>query len=167
MKAPSFRRLMSRHPQLRPGGLNTVPLRFCQALGAVVLPAVLGAQDYSVVFEGRPVEKVEVAFGGTLPVRLSADEGFRYAVRIVERGGRYFWASREMRELVRRETAGYVTFVAPDGSGYVRILSPMLEALRAQLPEAERRREATYTEHLTIQLGSITYFGNRSAPASR
>ena len=66
-------------------------------------PELLLAQDYTVVFEGRPIRKVESSFGATAGTTLTADDAFKYAVRIVERQGKYYWASRDMRELARHE----------------------------------------------------------------
>lgn len=118
-------------------------------------------QDYHVVFEGRPIRKVESSFSATVPSTLSSEDAFKYAVRIVERNRRYYWASRDMRELQRFEAGSYITFVAVDGSGYVRIGSPMLLDLRDRLPADQRRAEIGYVEHLLIRFGSITYYGNR------
>jgi hypothetical protein len=127
----------------------------------VVVPVALSAQDYRVVFEGRPVRKVESSFEAVLPSTLSADDAFKYSVRIIERNGKYYWASRDMRELLRHEAGAYITFFAVDGSGYVRIGVPVLLDLRDQLPDEQRRKEIGYVEHLLTQFVSITYYGNR------
>lgn len=127
----------------------------------LVVPGTGWAQDYVVVFEGRPLRKVESSFERTVPSTLSSDDAFKYAVRIVERQGKYFWASREMRELIRHEAGAYITFFAVDGSGYIRIGIPMMLDLRDQLPAEQRRKEVGYTEHLLIQFASVTYYGNR------
>jgi hypothetical protein len=70
-------------------------------------PTVLLAQDYTVVFEGRPIRKVESSFESTIGSALTADNAFKYAVRIVERQGKYYWASRDMRELARHESGAF------------------------------------------------------------
>ena len=125
--------------------------------------ASLPAQDYTVVFEGRPIRKVESSLDGTIESTLAPDDAFKYSVRIVERQGKYFWASRDMRELRRHEsaTSAYITFMAVDGTGYIRTHIPMMLDLRDQLPEQQRLKEIGYTEHLLIQFASITYYGNR------
>lgn len=127
----------------------------------LVAPEAGWAQDYTVVFEGRPLRKVESSFERTVPSTLSSEDAFNYAVRIVERQGKYYWASRELRELIRHEAGAYITFFAVDGSGYIRIGIPMMLDLRDQLPTEQRRKETGYTEHLLIQFASITYYGNR------
>lgn len=128
---------------------------------ALMLTRTASAQDYSVTFEGRPLRKVEVSFTDVLPAALTPDEAFKFSVRILERRGRYYWASRDMREMTRHESGAYVTFTAIDGSGYVRVGVPMMLDLRDRLPDEQRRKEIGYTEHLLTQFASITYFGNR------
>lgn len=124
-------------------------------------PAVVFAQDYTVVFEGRPLRKVESSFGGTLEGAVTADDAFKYSVRIVERQGKFYWASRDMLELIRRESGAYITFFAANGSGYIRINIPEMLDLRDLLPDDQRRKEIGYVEHLLIQFASVTYYGNR------
>ena len=124
-------------------------------------PLRLAAQDYTVVFEGRPIRKVEVTHTAELATSLSADAAFKYAVRIVQRNGRLFWATRDMLELQRVEAGGYITYFAVNGSGYVRTFIPLMLDMRDALPAAQRRSEIGYTEHLLTQFASITYFGNR------
>lgn len=129
------------------------------ALPVLVTP--LAAQAARVVFEGFPLRKVESSFLETTARALNDDEAFEYHVRIVERNGRYYWASREMRELIRSESGAYITYHAGDGSGYIRVGTPFLLDLRDRLPQEQREREIGYVEHLLIQYGSVTYYGNR------
>jgi hypothetical protein len=75
----------------------------------LVLPAVLALIPASraqerVVFEGLPIKKVESSFAATGARDLTPEEAFQYQVRIVERNGRFYWASRGMKELVRSES---------------------------------------------------------------
>ena len=118
-------------------------------------------QDSQVVFEGRPLRKVESAFERTTESSLTSDDAFKYSVRILERGGKYYWASREMRELLRHEAGAYITFISPDGAGYIRVGNGLLLNLRDQLPAEQRAKEIGYVEHLLTQFASITYYGNR------
>lgn len=142
------------------------PARLLRMAAACMLAwSSAGAQDARTIFEGRPVRKLQSSVDEVLgPQALSADDAFKYQVRIVERQGKYYWASREMKQMARLESGAYITFVAFDGSGYVRIGSPELLGLLDQLPPEERRKEIAYTEHLLIQFASITYFGNQIRP---
>ena len=94
--------------------------RFAAVLGilCVASSTSVAAQDYRVVFEGRPVVRVQLAFGeDAQTTALNPDEAFKYAVRIVERVGKYYWASRDMRELIRVEAGSYVTYTDRNGAG--------------------------------------------------
>ena len=115
-----------------------------------ILPTRLRAQDYTVVFEGRPLRKAESSFEETVTANLTAEESFEYSVRIVQRQGKYYWASRDMRELTRHEGGAYITFIAVDGAGYVRIGIPMMLATNAiNCPKINaRRRSGTWSTYL-------------------
>jgi len=132
------------------------------AVFAFYFPKSLHAQDARAIFEGRPLEKVESSFETTTSRTLNADESFVNLVRIVERQGKYYWASRGMIELIRSESGAYITFHAVNGSGYIRVGTLMLLDLRDRLPEEQRRREIGYVEHLLLQFQSVTYYGNRA-----
>lgn len=123
--------------------------------------SVAGAQE-SVAFEGRPVWKVETSAGGTFRDEMRADASFEYQVRVLERNGRYYWASREMKELVRSESGVYVTYHAVDGSGYVRVLRPAFSRPKASTAPAGEEFEPEYMEHLILGFATITYFGTQS-----
>jgi hypothetical protein len=126
----------------------------------IVLPCSASAQE-TVAFEGLPLTKVELSFLDTRVDTLDAEQSFQYQVRIVARNGKYYWASRGMKELIRSESGVYITYHAVDGSGYVRTGTPGLLNLRDRLPEARRQQEIGYVEHLLIQFASVTYYGNR------
>lgn len=130
-------------------------------MAAIALPVAAPAQDYTVVFEGRPLRKLEASFEGALPSTLNSDDAFKYSVRIVQRQNKYYWASRDMRELARHEAGAYITFSAIDGTGYIRIGVPMMLDPRDELPDEQRKREIGYVEHLLTQFSSITYYGTR------
>ena len=107
-------------------------LIFLATLPVLLLSAP--AQEVSVVFEGMPLKKVESSFQATQMSDLNAEKSFEYQVRIVQRGGRYYWASREMKELIRSEGPAYVAYFAKGGAGYVRTLTPAMLDMRDRLP---------------------------------
>ena len=119
------------------------------------------AAQERVAFEGRPIKKVQVSFDSVLESYLTGDEGLAFSVRIVEQNGRFYWASREMKEMQRDESGAYITYHALDGSGYVRVAGPMLSDLLPLLPPDMRRGDVEYMEHLITQFASITYYGKR------
>ena len=131
------------------------------AVGLLVLPQSTAADYFATELEGLPLKKVESSFAATFETLLDKEQTIEYQVRIFERSGTYYWASRNMKELYRSESGSYITFHAVDGSGYVRVGTPLMLDLRERLPEEQRRREIGYVEHLVTQFASITYYGNR------
>ena len=121
------------------------------------LPSVALGQGYAVVFEGRPLRAVESSFELSTSRELSEDESFEYSVRIVERGGKYYWASRDMKELLRSESGVYITYHALDGSGYVRVGSPRFLGLGAYGASRVRcRPNPKGTGGVTLLIGCLS-----------
>jgi hypothetical protein len=122
------------------------------------LAAVLfqqGPADLTVVLQGRPTTKIESAEDLTVRTELPAAERGGLAVRIVRKGGRYYWASRENQELVRRVSGAFHYYVDPAGGGYVRVFdtSTLAESLRPDGPRFQ------YMEHVPLFKGTVTFFG--------
>jgi hypothetical protein len=147
--------------QLDPVEGGSLRMRLIIFLGAAVVLLPAHAHRTDVAFEETPLKKVESSFLSTVARDLSDDEAFEYQVRILERQGKYYWASRGMKQLYRSESGVYITYHAVDGTGYVRVGSPMLLDLREKLPEETKRQEIGYVEHLLTQFASVTYYGNR------
>lgn len=59
--------------------------------------------------------------------------------------------------MLRKESGAFITFVAVDGSGYVRIISPEMKDAASLMAETELKFD--YAEHLLIGLRSVTYYG--------
>jgi hypothetical protein len=78
---------------------------------------------------------------------------------ISEIDGRFYWASRDNKELTRHRGGSFVTYAAVDGSGYVRIIEPSFKAAASQMSLTESKFD--YVEHLLLGLRSVTYHGNR------
>lgn len=55
------------------------------------------------------------------------------------------------------EIGAFITFLAADGSGYVRIIKPALKGAASQMSPTEKTFD--YVEHLLMGLRSITYYG--------
>jgi len=111
--------------------------------------------DATVVVEGWPVARVESSEDATRHGALSEAEREKLQVVIVRKGSRYFWASREHRELERRVSGPFHYFVDRAEGGYVRIFdrSTLRESMR---PEGARLE---YTEHVPLWRGTVTLFG--------
>ena len=105
-----------------------------------------------IIFIGVPLSKTELSGDNVARTTLNALAQQEFQVVIVEDGGRYFWKTREMKELERQESGIYVTYQAVDGSGYVRIGS--LTAI-----DSNTTQDISYIEHLKLGLSTITYQG--------
>ena len=123
----------------------------------VVLIALCSLSGFAdeTVFSGTPAIRVTVlAADDPLREELGADKGVEFAVQIVESGGRYYWATRQMKEMRAHESVGYVTYVAEDGSGYVRVSRGFGKGISDGPYD--------YLEHLNIGLNTISYLGYNS-----
>jgi len=118
----------------------------------LTLAPPVGAQ---LVLDASPTIKVESGEARTTRFVLSKKEQMEYRVTLVRREGRYYWASRENRELVHSAAGAFHYFIAPGGAGYVKVLDTRLlpESMRSSGPRFQ------YMEHLSIMLGTITYWG--------
>lgn len=111
--------------------------------------------DTSVVLEGRPTIKVESAEDLTTRSEVAEAEREKLKVVIVKKGGRYYWASRDNRELTRRVSGAFHYFVDAAEGGYVRVFdtSTLAESLRPEGPRFQ------YIEHIPLFRGTVTYWG--------
>ena len=117
-------------------------------------------------FEGFPNVRLLISNNGKFYVSsevMESDDSTEHGVRIVERGGRYYWASREMTEMSKTVSGAFTTYVALNGSGYVRTGFDALEALASAVTNEDRPR-VVYTEHLLNGFLSITYVGLSESP---
>jgi hypothetical protein len=123
---------------------------------ALWLPADANAQA-TTVFRGVP--SLKVAEGGTerTPERLSPERSAGFIAVISKVGDKYLWASRENIEVVRIELGAFITYVAVNGSGYVRTVAPGMKEAVSMMGRTET--EFDYVEHLLIGLRSVTYYG--------
>jgi hypothetical protein len=109
------------------------------------------------VFKGQPTVKISEGGVSRLPQQLSYDQAINLECVISAIDGRYYWASRENKELIRTEGGAFVTFVARNGSGYVRIIKPDLKVTVSLMSDTEATFD--YVEHLLIGLRSVIYYG--------
>ena len=115
-------------------------------LAAAAVP-VLQAQDDS--FTGAPLVRVDADGNEVKRTELSEAAGEKYACRIVRKGRRYVWASRDNRELTRSVAGDWTYYVSPEGSGYVKVLTGVTG------------RPFDYVEHVTGEFKTVTYWGKR------
>lgn len=127
---------------------------------AALLTVTEAMGQATTVFKGRPIYGVE-EFGYTRKAgEIDSAKASMAEVVISQIGEKYYWASRENRELTKisggNPPGSLVTYLAIDGSGYVRVAGPVYtQAMKTKIPDYN----LDYTEHMTIGLGSFTYFG--------
>jgi hypothetical protein len=114
---------------------------------ALATPLVHG-QDTG--FAGTPLVRVDSDEKETKRTELSDTAGEKYQCRIVRKGRKYLWASRNNRELTRSDAGDWTYYVSPEGSGYVKVFHGA-----AEMP-------FDYMEHVTGELKTVTYWGKRT-----
>jgi hypothetical protein len=134
-------------------------MKRCLFLAAAMLVGVTTntvAQSKS-IFAGIPT--IKISEGGTErnPEALTRLQAANVHCVISQIGDDYYWASRENKPLVLIEGVAFITFIAADGSGYIRVTMPNRKKAAAVTGGTEA--EFDYVEHLLIGLRSVTYYG--------
>ncbi len=129
-------------------------------LGLVVLllcTSTVFAKE-EVVFTGIPSMKISEGGSFRTPAKISGAKSIENKCTITMLDDKYYWATRENVELVALSGGGaFITFLAMNGSGYVRIIKPGMKEIAALMDVTEE--EYDYVEHLLIGLKSVTYYG--------
>jgi hypothetical protein len=133
-------------------------IRIIFVLIVSIVPATAFAQS-STVFRGLPVAKVSEAGDTRVPEVLTRDKAVNFKCVISKIGDSYYWASRENARLLISESGAFITYVAENGSGYVRVVNPNLKEAASMMSETEAKYD--YVEHLLIGLRSVSYYGVR------
>ena len=106
-----------------------------------------------IVFAGTPLTRVESDIENTERSVLDSHQIEEYRVLITKRDGRYFWWSRERKELMYFKSGIAHWFVSPT-SGYIKIIDPSLRS-SSDIPN-----QYYYVEHLTLLTTTLTYWGS-------
>ena len=118
-----------------------------------------GAQTPTTVFKGRPSLKISEGGIERTPEQVPRDRAINLECVISQIGTSYYWASRENVPMARVDSGAFLTYVAANGAGYVRVAKPEAKAAAALMSGTEERFD--YVEHTLIGLRSITYYGVR------
>lgn len=121
-------------------------------------PLAAGAEQAPVaktVFRGRPVQRVSEQGTTRIVTPLLGDQAAASQCVVSQIGSDFYWASRENALLQLVETVEAFTFLAVDGSGYIKILKGLNKADLTGRPE----RPLEYVEHVSKGLGSDSFFG--------
>jgi hypothetical protein len=131
--------------------MTSHPLRNIFISLLLIAVSSLARADERLVFSGTPTVKAESASHASNRVELTTQEQTEYRVLITARGWKYYWTSRENKELIHFRSGAFDWFVAP-GSGYIKVVDRTYV-----LQEAGPRY--LYMEHMTLFLSTITYWG--------
>jgi len=120
------------------------------------------AAQPTTVFHGRPGLKISEGGLERVPTMLNEAIGATLEVVITEEAGRFYWASRQNTEMGAVSNSAFTTFIALNGSGYVRIRSEDIAETGFRVTPTEQRFD--YVEHIPLGLNSVIYYGNRLEP---
>jgi hypothetical protein len=111
--------------------------------------------DSRVVLSGRPTSTSEGAHDATTHTPVPVGDRDKLKVTILKRGDKYFWASRENREVERRVSGAFHFYVDRTDGGYVRVFdrSTLPGSMQPDGPQFE------YTEHRPNWRGTLTLWG--------
>ena len=123
------------------------------ALHILYAPAVAG--ERIVVFKGTPLTKIENTTREKCEkFDLNEKEKVEYRVlitkEIVDGKEKYFWASREDKELIHTISGMFHIFHAKHGAGYIKV---------RRKNEVSILTYGDYIEHMNYHLATITYWG--------
>ena len=126
-----------------------------KTLLVLVLTLVCGGSVFAeetIVFSGYPITKVESNADSTAQHELTDEQSSDYRVLIMKRNGKYYWASRENKELMHFRS-GIAHWFISESSGYIKIIDPSL------IPGNDGTEQFVYMEHPTLVIDTITYWG--------
>jgi len=123
---------------------------------ALLVPSPAAPQA-TTVFAGIPGIKISEGGVERVPENLSRERAVNVSCVISRIGDRYYWASRENKEMTRVASGAFITFFAVDGAGYVRIVAPGMKQAVSLMGDTETTFD--YVEHALIGLKSVTYYG--------
>jgi len=127
----------------------------------VIVVGIFSGQAHAqprTVFSGIPVVKISEGGVERFPEKIPRDKAINLSCVISEISGRYYWANRENTEMARQVSGAFVTYVAINGSGYVRVIDKSGKAAAPLMSPTEA--EFDYVEHMILGLRSVTYYGH-------
>jgi len=107
------------------------------------LPQFCYSEERKLVVLGTPIVAVDSTSVQTQRHVLTKKQMEEYQVKISQEGNKFYWNSREGKELKRTASRAFVYYVNVDGSGYIKVSN----------------LDNTYMEHITLGLATITYWG--------
>jgi hypothetical protein len=110
------------------------------------------------IFTGIPTIKISEAGVDRIPEKIDQKRSVNLKCIISKINDKYYWASRENTLMLRVESGAFITFLALNGSGFVRVVSSGMKQAVSLMSNTESKFD--YVEHLLIGLRSVTYYGS-------
>ena len=130
--------------------------KFLLAAAIFLCSNICNAQVLS--FVGVPAVRISEGGVERFAEKLEQSKSMELACVVKEIDGKFIWASRENKPLVKIDTGGaFVMFVAVDGSGYIRLIKPNFKNAASVMSSTEKSFD--YIEHLLLGLRTVTYYG--------
>jgi hypothetical protein len=113
--------------------------------------------EEKIVFSGLPIIKISEGGVERVPEKITDSEALSLKCTIIKIDDKYYWTTRENTPMVLIESGAYMTYLAVNGVGYVRVVSPEFKNLTSLTSQTEKKFD--YVEHLLQGLRSVTYYG--------
>ena len=110
-----------------------------------------------IIFVGVPIKAIKTSESSSDTKLLTDSEKIK--VVITKEGENYYWTSRGDIALYPTTSGNYITYIAFNGAGYIRIINLETQTMIALLPDELKIDNYSYVEHLTYRMGSFTYYG--------
>lgn len=128
----------------------------------MLLSCILTMRGYAqeneeIVFSGVPAVKISEGGASRVVEDLKGTKASGAECIITKIGDKYLWKTRNNVELLLVQSGAFMTFVATNGAGYVRIIPSDLKEAASLMDETEKKYD--YVEHMLIGLRSVTYYG--------
>lgn len=120
----------------------------------VLLALPLLAQQ--IVINATPKSQVTSSSKETKREVLNNSKQNEFRLLITKQNGKYYWATRDNRELFYTVSGAFHIFIEAGGAGYITVFD------QSVLPESMRDPGADiqYKEHIRAFMGDITYWGS-------
>lgn len=119
--------------------------RFVFALLFLSLFSVQPAAAKTLILSGLPDIQTKSTVEESVRIEMDSVKKKNHRVIIVKDGDKYYWESRERRELIRSTQGPFTLFIDPTGGGYIKV--------------ASAEGKLVYMEHLSQGLSTFTYWG--------
>jgi len=124
----------------------------------LVLAIPSSAKD-AIFFTGMPQIHIQENGITRKAEPLSPENAEKLKCVITKKDDQYFWTSRDNIQLIPVPYGVFITFMAVDGSGYVRITGIEMTEENPEGPAKEPEEKYNYSEHQLMGLKSVTFYG--------